>query len=80
VLKNLQNKKFCIKLKHKCYREILEDSEHAIYSLLFIHMKMKKMLLGAFLGIFAIAGIAILPNYTNADEVKDVSKSTDGTK
>jgi hypothetical protein len=43
-------------------------------------MKMKKMLLGAFLGIFAIAGIAILPNYTNADEVKDVSKSTDGTK
>lgn len=67
MLKNLQNKKFCIKLKHKCYREILEDSEHAIYSLLFIHMKMKKMLIGAFLGIFAIAGIAILPNYASAD-------------
>lgn len=34
--------------------------------LLFIHMKMKKMLIGAFLGIFAVAGIAVLPNYANA--------------
>ncbi len=32
--------------------------------LLFIHMKMKKTLLGAFLWIFTLAGIAILPNYT----------------
>ena len=31
-------------------------------------MKMKKMLLGAFLGIFAIAGIAILPNYASAQD------------
>ena len=29
---------------------------------------MKKMLLGAFLGIFAIAGIAVLPNYASASE------------
>lgn len=34
--------------------------------LLFTHMKMKKMLLGAFLWIFTLAGVAILPNYTNA--------------
>ena len=35
--------------------------------LLFTHMKMKKMLIGAFLGIFAVAGIAVLPNYASAD-------------
>jgi hypothetical protein len=29
-------------------------------------MKMKKMLLGAFLGIFTLAGVAFLPNYANA--------------
>ena len=34
--------------------------------LLFTHMKMKKMLLGAFLGMFALAGVAILPNYASA--------------
>jgi len=32
VPKNLQNKKFCIKLNHKCCRDILESSEHDIYS------------------------------------------------
>ena len=31
-----------------------------------LHMKMKKMLLGAFLWVFALAGIAVLPNYANA--------------
>ena len=31
-------------------------------------MKMKKMLIGAFLGIFAVAGIAVLPNYASAGE------------
>ena len=36
--------------------------------LLFTHMKMKKMLLGIFLGMFTLAGIAILPNYANAQE------------
>ena len=34
--------------------------------LLFTHMKMKKMLVGAFLGMFAIAGVAVLPNYASA--------------
>ena len=64
----MQNKKFCIKLQHKCYREILENSEHAIYSFIITHMKMKKMLIGAFLGIFAVAGIAVLPNQVNATD------------
>jgi hypothetical protein len=36
--------------------------------LLFTHMKMKKMLIGAFLGIFAVAGIAVLPNYASAQD------------
>ena len=30
---------------------------------------MKKMLLGAFLGMFAVAGVAVLPNYANAEDV-----------
>ena len=34
--------------------------------LLFTHMKMKKMLLGAFLWIFTLAWVAVLPNLTNA--------------
>ena len=32
-----------------------------------LHMKMKKMLLGAFLGMFALAGVAVLPNVASAD-------------
>ena len=39
--------------------------------LLFTHMKMKKMLFGAFLGMFALAGVAVLPNYTNAQNDAD---------
>jgi hypothetical protein len=35
--------------------------------LLFIHMKMKKMLIGAFLGMFTLAGIIVLPNYASAE-------------
>jgi hypothetical protein len=31
-------------------------------------MKMKKMLVGAFLGMFALAGVAVLPNYASAQE------------
>lgn len=39
-----------------------------IFILLYLlHMKMKKMLLGAFLGMFALAGVAVLPNYASAD-------------
>lgn len=34
--------------------------------LLFTHMKMKKLLLGIFLGIFAFAGIAVLPDVVSA--------------
>ena len=29
---------------------------------------MKKMLVGTFLGMFAVAGVAVLPNYTNAGD------------
>jgi len=36
-----------------------------------LHMKMKKMLVGAFLGMFAVAGIAVLPNYASAQHVTD---------
>lgn len=36
----------------------------------YAHMKMKKMLLGAFLGMFALAGVAILPNQTLAQETR----------
>ena len=43
-----------------------------------LHMKMKKMLLGAFLGMFAVAGIAFLPNYANA-ESGDVEGHTPGS-
>lgn len=31
-----------------------------------LHMKMKKMLVGAFLGMFTLAGVAVLPNYASA--------------
>lgn len=33
-----------------------------------LHMKMKKMLLGAFFGMFALAGIAVLPNVASAQD------------
>ena len=47
-------------------------SEHKLYSLLFTHMKIRKLLVGAFLGIFTLAGVAVLPNYASAqnDEFK----------
>ena len=32
----------------------------------YLHMKMKKMLFGAFLGMFALAGVAVLPNTVSA--------------
>ncbi len=41
-------------------------SEHNLYSFIFIHMKMKKLLVGAFLWIFTLAWVAVLPNYTSA--------------
>ena len=69
VLKNLQNKNFCIKLHHKCYREILTRLWTWLFILLlFTHMKMKKLLLGIFFGIFTLAGIAVLPNVASAED------------
>ena len=46
--------------------------------LLFTHMKMKKMLLGAFLGMFALAGVAVLPNYASA-ATSDTVKAPDAS-
>ena len=46
--------------------------------LLFIHMKMKKMLIGAFLGMFAVAGVAVLPNTVNAATWSDFGKDPNG--
>ena len=43
-----------------------------------LHMKMKKMLLGAFLGMFALAWVAILPNYANAQNSGDNTESFGG--
>ena len=37
---------------------------------------MKKMLLGAFLGMFAVTGIAVLPNYASAQDNNAVTTST----
>ena len=44
--------------------------------LLFTHMKMKKMLFGAFLGMFAVAGIAVLPNQVSAFDWADPNGET----
>ena len=33
-----------------------------------LHMKMKKLLVGAFLGVFALAWVAVLPNYASATD------------
>ena len=43
-----------------------------------LHMKMKKTLLGAFLGVFALAGFAVLPNLVSAQDGTD-STATDST-
>lgn len=41
----------------------------------YAHMKMKKILLGAFLGMFALAGVATLPNHTLAQNVGGVESA-----
>ena len=65
VLKNLQNKKFCIKLYYTMFQKFLNlNMIFILYYLL--HMKMKKLLVGAFLWVFALAGVAVLPNYADA--------------
>ena len=51
--------------------EILKIWSILFILLLFTHMKMKKMLLGAFLGMFTLAGIAVLPNYASATNWAD---------
>ena len=43
-----------------------------------LHMKMKKLLLGAFLWIFTLAGVALLPNYVSADIDDQDSSSNNG--
>ena len=43
-------------------------------------MKMKKVLLGAFLGMFTLAGIAVLPNYANAETTPTSGKNFETQK
>lgn len=46
-----------------------------VFILLYLlHMKMKKMLFGAFLGVFALAGAAFLPNVASATDATDWSQ------
>ena len=45
--------------------------------LLFTHMKMKKMLLGAFLWMFTLAGVAVLPNYASAQQIDQGGDTSD---
>ena len=44
-----------------------------------LHMKMKKMLLGAFLGMFALAWVAVLPNYASAQDASETQGWVDGS-
>ena len=41
-------------------------------------MKMKKMLFGTFLGMFALAGVAFLPNVASAQESTENSWANPG--
>ena len=51
---------------------------------LLLHMKMKKLLVGAFLGVFALAWVAVLPNYASATDWAnpdaDASMISDGSQ
>ena len=50
------------------FQRILFTLNKYLFFYYFIHMKMKKMLIGAFLWMFAVAGIAVLPNHANASD------------
>ena len=63
----MQNKKFCIKLKHPMLQWIYITLSIFFILYLLLHMKMKKILVGAFLWMFAVAWVAVLPNYVNAE-------------
>jgi len=66
VLKNLQNKNFWLKL-HRTMLQWTFITQSILFILyLLLHMKMKKLLVGAFLWMFAVAWVAILPNYASA--------------
>ena len=52
------------------FQRILFTLNKYLFFYYFIHMKMKKMLIWAFLGMFAVAGIAVLPNQANAGDGK----------
>lgn len=68
MLKNLQNKKFWVKL-HRTMLQWTFITQSIIFILyLLLHMKMKKLLFGAFLWMFAVAWVAVLPNYVSADD------------
>jgi amino acid transporter len=62
----LQNKKFWLKL-HRTMLQWTFITQSIIFILyLLLHMKMKKLLVGAFLWMFAVAWVAVLPNQVSA--------------
>lgn len=61
----------------RCIREIYETLNILFILYYLSHMKMKKLLVGAFLGMFAVAGTAmVLPSYTEAGWTTQDLKST----
>ncbi len=61
----------------RCIREIYETLNILFILYYLLHMKMKKMLVGAFLGMFAVAGTAmVLPSYTEAGWTTSDLKAT----
>ena len=76
MLKNLQNKKFWVKL-HRTMLQWTFITQSIIFILyLLLHMKMKKLLVGAFLWMFAVAWVAVLPNNVLATDGGGTTPST----
>ena len=68
MLKNLQNKKNWLKLHHTMLQWTFITQSIIFILYLLLHMKMKKLLVGAFLWMFAVAWVAVLPNVASADD------------
>ena len=73
----MQNKKFWVKL-HRTMLQWTFITQSIIFILyLLLHMKMKKLLVGAFLWMFAVAWLAVLPNMVSADDDSSAAASAD---
>ena len=69
----MQNKNFYIQLMYWVFQDFINPTHGIFIFYYYSHMKMKKILLGAFLGMFALAGVAILPNQTLAQNVNQIT-------